>query len=305
MDNASLELYRVFYTCAKTGSLTKAAEQLHVTQPAVSHSIKQLEKSMGGALFSRAAKGVTLTREGKVLVEYIEKAFHFISLGEKKVAEMRQLLAGEVRIGAGDTLCKYILLPSLETFHSKHPAIKLKVTNRTTPESVELLKAGKIDFALVNLPLNDSHLEVKKVGEVHDCFIAGPGFESAKGRQISLEELLTFPLILLEEGSNSRQYVNQFIEQKGHKITAEIELGSLDLLVEFARIGLGVSCITREFVDTNHTALFEMDLAEPIPPREIGIVQLKNVPLSEAAQAFVQSFFSHSGSLSLDKSQPF
>nr|WP_205516847.1 LysR family transcriptional regulator [Paenibacillus sp. SYP-B3998] len=285
-----MDLYRVFYACAKTGSLTKAAGQLHVTQPAVSHSIKQLENIMGGALFSRASKGVTLTKEGNVLLEYIEQAFQIISLGEKKIAEMRQLLAGEVRIGAGDTLCRYILLPSLEAFYRKHPGIKLKVTNRTTLESVELLKKRKIDFALVNLPLDDIQLEVQKVVDVHDCFIAGPRFEHLQGRKISLNELLSSPLILLEQGSNSRLYVDQYIEQKGYKIVPEIELGSLDLLVEFARIGLGVSCIIREFVDRNQTTVFEIDLKDPIPPREIGIVKLKNIPLSEAAQMFVSTF---------------
>lgn len=291
VEHAPLELYRVFYTCAKEGSLTRAAEKLHVTQPAISHSIKQLEKSMGGALFSRVPKGVILTREGTVLLEYIEQAFHYIALGEKKVAEMRQMLAGEVRIGAGDTLCKYILLPSLESFHDEHPAIKIKVTNRTTPESIALLKDGTIDFALVNLPLTDPQLEVKKVFEVHDCFFAGPRFEHVRGRRLSLDEILSLPIILLEEGSNSRQYLNQFMLQKGYTLEPEIELGSLDLLVEFARIGLGVSCLTREFVDLEGSTLFEIDLAERIPPREIGIVKLKNVPLSEAASAFVHSFF--------------
>ncbi|NIK23195.1 DNA-binding transcriptional LysR family regulator [Paenibacillus lupini] len=119
----NLEWYRVFYWIAKTGSLSRAAEQLHITQPAVSHTIKQLESTLGGQLFFRTPRGVTLTTEGSVLLQYIEQAFHSVEIGEKAIAEMNNLNSGEITIGASDTLCKHYLLPYLEQFHKEHPGI--------------------------------------------------------------------------------------------------------------------------------------------------------------------------------------
>ncbi|MFM1653553.1 LysR family transcriptional regulator substrate-binding protein [Brevibacillus sp. B_LB10_24] len=140
-------------------------------------------------------------------------------------------------------------------------------------------------------PLNDTQLEIKEVVEVHDCFIAGPSFAQLKGRTISLSELLAAPLILLEEGSISRQYINRYFQRYGYDIVTEFELGNLDLLVEFARIGLGVACITREFIDYDRSPmLFELELEEQIPPRKIGIIKLKHSALSQAAQTFIDSF---------------
>src|SRR5258708_2004493 len=137
---ANLEWYRVFYHTARSGSFSKAAELLYITQPAISYAIKQLESTLGGKLFFRSSKGVTLTAEGEVLYQFIEQAFGFLTKAEQQIAEMHQLLRGEIRIGAGDTLCKHYLLPYLEAFNSSHPDIKIQVTNRTSRETVQLLK---------------------------------------------------------------------------------------------------------------------------------------------------------------------
>ncbi|OPA80310.1 LysR family transcriptional regulator [Paenibacillus selenitireducens] len=282
----NMELYQVFYITAKAGSLSKAATELFITQPAVTHSIKQLEAKLGGQLFFRTSKGVRLTAEGQVLFTYIEQAYHFILNGERKMAEMHQLTEGEVKIGAGDTLCRHFLLPHLQTFHEAYPQIKIQVTNRTTREIIALLKEGKIDIGIVNLPISDHQIDVQESLEIHDCFVTGEKYKHLSESPISLEYLLEHPMIMLEQGSSTRAYVDQFITSQGHTLKPEIELGSVDLLVEFARSGFGISCVIKEFIEAElmDHSLYEIQLKTPVPPRRVGIIKLKSTPLPAAAR---------------------
>ncbi|TBL67920.1 LysR family transcriptional regulator [Paenibacillus thalictri] len=287
--DVNLELYRVFYTISISGSFSKAAEKLYITQPAVSHAIKQLEEKLDVKLFFRTSKGVALTQEGEVLFQYIEQAFNFVKAAESKIGEMHNLESGEIRIGASDTLCRYYLLPYLETFHRDYPQIKLHVTNRTSPETIRLLQDGKIDFGLVNMPV-DAPVQVRAGMQVHDIMIAGAKYADLNGRILAFEALASYPLILLEEGSTTRRYFDQYARDSGLQFTPEIELGSLDLLVQLAKIGLGLACVTREFVQDELTRgdVFEVQLQKPIPPRQIGLVTLRDMPLSVAARRMVQ-----------------
>ncbi|MFD0676528.1 MULTISPECIES: LysR family transcriptional regulator [unclassified Paenibacillus] len=284
----NMEWYRVFYFTAKAGSLSKAAEELFITQPAVTHSIKQLESKLGGQLFIRTSKGVNLTAEGEVLFKYIEQAYHFISNGERKIAEMHQLVEGEIKIGAGDTLCRHYLLPHLQSYHEAYPSIKIQVTNRTTAETVTLLKEGKIDLGIINLPLaqTDNKINVQESIPITDCFVAGVKHKYLSETLISLEALLQQPIILLEKGSSIRTYIDTFAESQSLTIKPEIELGSIDLLVDFARSGFGIACVIKDFVshELAEGSLYEIRLKTPIPPRKVGIVTLKGTPLSVAAK---------------------
>ncbi|WP_152391683.1 LysR family transcriptional regulator [Paenibacillus guangzhouensis] len=282
----NMELYQVFYMTAKAGSLSRAAVELCITQPAVTHAIKQLEAKLGVQLFFRTSKGVRLTVDGQVLFTYIEQAYHFILNGERKMAEIQQLGEGEVKIGAGDTLCRHYLLPHLQTFHEAYPQIKIQVTNRTTREIIGLLKEGKIDIGIVNLPITDHQVEVQESVVIHDCFVAGEAFKQLAASPISLEYLLEHPIIFLEQGSSTRAYVDQFVASHGLVMKPEIELGSVDLLVEFARSGFGVACVTREFIaaELSNQTLYEIQLRTPIPPRRVGIIKLRSTPLPAAAK---------------------
>jgi LysR family cyn operon transcriptional activator len=287
---ANLEWYRVFYWVAINGSLSKAAEELYITQPAVSYAIKQLESSLGGKVFYRNAKGVTLTAEGEVLFKFIEQAYGFLTKAEQQIAEMHQLQRGEIRIGAGDTLSKYYLLPYLEVFHQSYPQIKIQVTNRTSRETIQLLKEGKIDLGIVNLPIEESQVQILETLELQDCFVVGDNYKELASHVLTLQELSKHPLILLEKGSSIRRFIDQFTQSHGITIQPEIELGSLELMAQFARIGLGISCVVKNFIneELKQSSLFEIQLQEPIPTRKVGIVTLSSMPLSAASHHFLQ-----------------
>lgn len=284
-----LDLYKIFCEVAKCESFSKAAKVLFMTQPAVSQAIMQLEEELGMRLFTRTPKGVILTNEGQILFEYANSAMNLISVGEKKLQESKNLMVGELKIGVGDTISRYFLLPYLEKFHNGYPNIKLKVVNRTTLELCTLLKSGEVDIAICNLPIRDSSLEVKELMEIHDVFVYGEKYKKDLSKYLTLEEIAKFPLILLEPKSNSRQYVEKYILSKGIRIKPEIELGSHELLLEFAKINLGISCVIREFSQEYLQAgvLYEVQTTEEIPKRSIGVCYLKSVSLSPASEKFV------------------
>lgn len=287
----NLELYKVFYYVVRSGGISKASQELFISQPAVSQSIRQLETKLGGKLFFRTPKGITLTPEGEVLYKYIEQGYNMILLAESKFSEAINLDAGEIRIGASDMTLKYFLLPHLEEFHKRYPKVRIKVTNGPSPETVACLKNGFIDFGVASLPLSDDNaVNVVDVMEIQDCFIANYKFGQLASKKVALAELTGYPVIMLEKNTSTRRYIDNFLSSYGISIFPEVELATSDLLVQFARRGLGISCVVRNFaeIDIENGSLFELDLVEKIPPRQIGIIKLKNTPLSAAAAKFIE-----------------
>lgn len=286
----NFELYKVFYNVVKEGKISAAAKKLYISQPAVSQSIKQLEEKLGGKVFFRTPKGIKLTSEGEVFFKYIEKAYSFITAGESKFQEMLNLEHGEIVIGAGDTLCAHYLLPYLEQFHKEYPHVKIKVTNRTSYETLDLLKGGSVDLGILNLPIKeDKHLEVIETLTLEDCFICGDKYYPNFTQKISLEQLSKYPLVLLEKRSNTRRFIDKIFSDNNIIVKPEIELGSVDLLVEFAKIGLGISFVTKNFIhdELDKQEVYEIKLKEKIPKRKVGVVTLKEVPLSSAGKKFL------------------
>lgn len=285
----NFELYKVFYLTAKLGSLSKAASVLYLTQPSVSHSIKQLENAFGVSLFARNPKGVSLTKEGSVLFSYIEQAYHLIGLAEEKMAAIKNLEEGVLKIGGSDSLCKHYLLPYLDSFHEQHPGIQIRLIHGTTPEIVSFLKEGKIDLGIVRMPVSDPQLNIKTGITIQDCFVAGPKYKEIIGKVITLERLMDYPIILFSRNSHSRIAITQFFLEQGFQLEPEFELGSVDLLIEFAKRGLGISLVTKEFAskELEEGSLFEISLDVELPPSRVDIITLKNVPVSKAGCAFI------------------
>lgn len=284
------ELYKVFYWAAKTGSLTQAAKALYLTQPSVSHAIKQLEDSFGLTLFYRNSKGVALTQEGSILYSYIEKSQILITIAEEKMAALKNLDSGELRLGGSDSLFKHYLLPFLEDYHQKHPGIKLHLNHGTTPETISFLKEGRIDVGVVRMPIVDEQIEVLKGIQLQDCFVAGNLYAELKGEVLSMKELLEYPIILFSRNSRVRMAITELFQSYGFEIKPEIEVGSVDLLIEFARKGLGISYVTREFVtrELEEGSLFEIRLDVKLPPSQVGFMMMRNMPLSNAARKFME-----------------
>jgi DNA-binding transcriptional LysR family regulator len=286
----NLEWYRIFLQTARHRNLTKAAVELHITQPSVSYAIKQMEEALGLKLFHRLSKGVELTEEGQALFEYVEQSFSMLDTAQKHLENLKQLNEGEIRIGASDYLIKHLLLPQLNTFHNTYPGIRIRLSHGKTPEITKRLKDGEIDCAFVHMPLHDPLLNIQTLATLEDCFVVGEAYQELANRPLSMKELSEQPLILFSPGSSTRVFVEQWFAAKGLSVIPDIELGSIELLAEFARLGYGAAFISRSFVqeDLQSGRLFELRLDDPLPPRSIGFAIRHDRKLSVAADQFVQ-----------------
>lgn len=281
----NLEYYKTFYYVAKTGSITQAASELAISQPAVSQSMKQLENLLGTKLFTRASKGVQLTAEGELLYQYVAKGCEQIFLGEQRLEQMLNLELGEIHIGASDMTLQFYLLPYLEAFHEKYPHIKVVVSNAPTPETLENLLDNKIDFGVVSTPFESKHgIEVMTVKEIEDVFVAGRRFLPYKNRMLDLQELERIPIICLEGKTSTRSYIDGFLLDNGVRIRPEFELATSNMIVQFALRNLGVGCVMREFAREylDSGTLFELRFNKIIPKRHFCVVINTKVPLSAA-----------------------
>lgn len=292
---SNLEYYKVFYYVAKCGSLTEAARELSISQPAVSQSLKQLEQQSGTKLFYRGGKGVKLTGEGELLYSYVEQGYEQILMGERRLAQMNNLELGEIRIGASDMTLKYYLLPYLEQFHEKYPAIKVIVSNAPTPETLNRLKEGRIDFGVISTPF-EAGKEIRSVPvrEIEDIFVAGRRFMQYKNKMLDFAQLEQMPLITLEGRTSTRSYMDDFLKGKGVFPKPEFELATSDMIVQFALRNLGVGSVVRDFAREEIEAgmLFELRFNQIIPKRHFCVVSDTSRPATAAAGELLKLIFS-------------
>lgn len=277
--NINLELYKIFCVVANTGNITKASEELMISQPAISKSIKNLEEQLGGDLFIRTKRGVILTEEGKEFYQYIKKAMEYIDNAERKFNDLINLDTGCIKIGIGSTLTKEFLIPFLEIFHEKYPKIDIKIINNITSNLLEQLKNGFIDLVIMTLDNQDySDFNIIKCKERNDCFVANPKYYDLTNKKLSLKDLNNYPLILQLSGSNTRNFLDDFAKENNVSLKPTIELANYSLVVEFAKLGLGIGYATKEFIksDLDNRDLFMLNIKENIPTRYISIVTAKN-----------------------------
>ncbi len=291
------ELYKVFYHVAATLSFSEAATQLHISQSAVSQSIHLLEEKLNSRLFARTTKQVKLTPEGAMLFSFVEQAYQFLKTGERNIQAVHSLTRGELRIAASDTLCRYYLLSYLKQFNELYPSIKINITNRTSPVCTELVRKGLADIGFVNLRQQvqlragepESKLSVTNLSVIHDVFVAGKDYYRLRESKLSIQELQEYPLLVLEKNTVTRSYFDALLKRYNVSLTPEIELGSIDLLIDLAQIGLGIAFAPREYmaVQLAQEQLFILAISENIPPRYLGAVTNSTVPLPVAAQKFM------------------
>ena len=269
--DVNYELYKVFYFVA------------------VSQSIKVLEKKLGQTLFIRSTKKVQLTPEGEILFKHIEPALNLIRKGENQLLEANSLNGGQLRIAASDTICRYFLVPYLNRFHSAYPNVHIKVTNSTSIECARILETGQVDFIITNYPnsgLSNTH-NIRVIQEFHDVFVANPEHFPLKGKKVSLQELQACPIMMLDRKSTTSEFLHNLFQKSHLDLVPEIELSSNDLLIDLARIGLGIAFVPDFCIPEEEKNLYILDLAEKLPARQLVVACSENLPISQAARHFM------------------
>lgn len=286
-----LNLYHIFYTAAQCGSITNAAQKLYISQPAVSKAISRLEASFPGPLLNRSSRGITLTPDGEILYRRLDAAFRAIRQGEELILQNEALGVGQLSIGVSATLCKYILLPYLERFLRKNPHVQLSISCQSTYETISALEDGRLDIGLVGKPerLGNS-LTFQPLRTVSDIFVSTEDYLSGLRRRCEQNRLFSqATLLLLDKNNITRQYVDRYLILQGISGEQQIEVTTMDLLIDFAKIGLGAACVIKEFVERElkDGSLVIFPTAEPIPSREIGFSMSGSRPLTPAMRKFL------------------
>lgn len=284
------ELYKVFYHVASTLSFSEASKQLFISQSAVSQSIKVLEKKLDQTLFIRSTKRVQLTPEGEILLKHIEPAMNLIKKGENQLLEANTLNGGQLRIGASDTICRYFLVPFLQEFHNQYPNIHIKVTNRTSIECARLLENGLVDFIITNYPNSglSNTQNVQVIQDFSDVFVANEEHFPLRGKCLSLKELQTYPILMLDKKSTTSEFLHNLFQKQQLDLVPEIELSSNDLLIDLAKIGLGIAFVPDFCIPKKGSTLFSLELEESLPKRQLVIVHNETLPVSQAAKQFME-----------------
>ncbi len=286
------ELYKVFYHVATTLSFSEASRQLYISQSAVSQSVKTLEKKLGTPLFIRSTKSVQLTPEGETLLRHIEPAIQLIRQGESNLMEAGSLGGGQLRIGATDTICRYLLIPYLNQYHKLYPKVHIRIINQTSLKCVDLLESGQVDLIVTNYPNSrmGNREQLQVISEFHDVFTASRShYPQLENRRVSLKEIQNYPILMLDRHSTTNEFLHQMFRKEQLELIPEIELDSNDVLLDLATIGLGLAFVP-EYCLTDHEKLFPITLAEEMPSRKVVLATAGNASITQAAREFVQLF---------------
>lgn len=295
-----LNQYYIFYTVAKCSNFSAAARQLYISQPAVSKAVARLEEELETALFYRIPRGVRLTDAGEILYRQLETAFHAIEAGEEQIRRNEAAGSGHLSIGVSTTLCKYVLLPYLRQFIQENPHVKINISCQSSYETIAGLENGTLDIGLVGESDRLKNLTFQSLQSISDVFVCTGqyldqlGKLSVRGKKQEIlqpEELLNHAtLLLLDQNNITRQYVDQYMLKNHISAEQRIEVTTMDLLIDFARTGLGVACVIRDFVEKElkEGSLVLFPAREPIPSRQIGFAYSKKAPVSKAMERFLQ-----------------
>lgn len=293
MEN--LSYYHIFYTAAKTGNISRAAEELFISQPAVSKAIKNLEQQLNTTLFLRKSRGVSLTREGELLYRHIASAFSSIEEGELQLRRNRELEVGHLQIGVSTTLCKHIMLPLLQQYIRKNPHVAITINCLSSAETTSRLLENKLDLGLVAETNAVRHLAFTPLSHLSYTFVASPSYlDNLKLREKvdhTKQSSLFFKaatLMLMDEGNISRQHLEHYFQDHSIETGQILETSNMELLVEFARIGLGVACVIRDLVemDIKNGTLIEISLEQNISQRTVGFAYSQESVFNPSAEKF-------------------
>lgn len=278
--NINLEAFKIFYTVATKKSISKAAEILFVSQPAVTWQIKTLEAELGTTLFIRTKHGVELTHEGSALFEYVKNGVESFQNGINMLENLKNLDHGFIHIGASTTVSKFVLMPYLAKFHELYPKIDIQIVNTLTENLLSELRHGNLDMLILNFPMKEGRdLNSIKVMDVEDIFVGNKKYYELTGGKVTLDALNNYPLLFQKLPSNTRAYLDQYLKDNQVKLSPKMEIVSFNLIMDFVKNGFGIGYATKEFIadELKNQEVYEIEATPKVPKRYIAIVTMKKV----------------------------
>ena len=289
----SYDRYRIFYYVAKYGNISQAAKVLLSNQPNLTRIIKNLEGELGCTLFARTSRGMKLTPEGQRLYDHVRIAVEHIEAGEAEINENRSLHRGTIFVAASEVALRCLLLPVLKKYRTLYPGVHIRISNHSTPQAIAALKDGTADIAVVTTPTaHSASLVETKVKTITEVAVCSPFFSALTNRPVSLEELLTYPLISLGTDTKSFEFYSEIFTSHGLPYQPDIEAFTADQILPMVESGLGVGIVPQDFIRPSDNVCV-INLAEPLPPRSVCLVKRKDQPLSVAAKELEKMLVEH------------
>lgn len=273
--NINLELYKVFYHVAKNESISRAANELSISQPAISKSIKTLEEQINTNLFIRKRDGVELTEAGETIYKKIKEAMDLIGSAENDLEVLTNMESGIINIGASKTILHEFLMPYIKSFHNKYPKISIRIFTDKTSDLIRKSKMGLIDVIFTNLPYNlPREYEIFKLMDLHDCLVANDSFSEYKNKKLQKKDLENLPLLILTKGATTRIRFDDYCFENNIKVSPTMEFGSNTLIKEFTEAGFGIGLLTEEHVkgELDNNKLFKLNIDLPLKEKYLGMV---------------------------------
>ena len=238
---------QVFHAVARLLSFTKAAELLHMTQPAVTFQIRQLEEQFDTRLFNRAHNRVSLTEAGHVAYEFAETIFEKYSEMENAIYDITGSISGSLTLGASTTISEYMLPALLGDFNAKNPEVLLRLRVSNTDGIVSMIENNVIDLGVVEGPVTNKNLLVERCREDELVVVVPPDHDFAQQQSVNIKDVLDDSFICREEGSGTREVVSEYVKAQGlgkHALKACLELGSPESIKGAIEAGMGVSILS-------------------------------------------------------------
>ena len=288
MNNINLNLYRIFYTVAKSNSLIEAANKLYISQPAISKDIKKLEEELNTKLLYRKNNGIILTKEGEEFVKYLNMAFGILNVGEEILKQKNDLSSGTLAIGCPSHISSLFLMEIIQEFKKVYPSIKIEIMSASTKQLLELLEEHVVDFIIdTSIPDTEyNNLETKLIKKFDSIFIS-----NKKLKIKSLKELENKDWILPFSYSSVRKNINEIFKQHEMTINASIELDITDLIIDAVKRDLGIGYVIKDSVkeELNNKTIYEINTNINLPKTSIYLINIKG-QLTKADKIIIKDF---------------
>ena len=284
-SDINLNLYRIFYEVAKYENITKAAENIYLSQSAISKAIKRLESELNTKLFIRNKGGVILTDKGKELLYFVEKSHNNLVIAERTMKETENLERGKLSIGMPSNVGTFYLFDKVIDFHNKYPNIEITIVTGGTSKLLSLLDSHEIDFVVDTFPIHDlkDGMEVKELLEVENCFVKK---KNSKFNNIKTNKNLEkYPLILPIKGTENRNNLDLYLNKNNINVNNVLNIHTSEMILSFTKKDLGIGYLIKNLVDDE---LEILDI-KGLPKTKIGIVYDKKY-LTTAPRRFIQMY---------------
>lgn len=297
-NNINLNLYKIFYDVAKSGSISKASKNLYISQPAISKSIKKLEEELNVQLFHRGLNGVELTDKGKRLLYFVEKSFNNLIIAERDMIETENLQRGKLSIGMPSNIGSFFLFDKIIEFHKRFPNIEITIITGSTNKLLSLLDSYSVDFVIDTSPIkvNDNNIIIKELKEVNYCFFVHKNTKIFDYTKVtSIKDLEKYPLILPIPGTANRNDLEDLLVENNVHIDNVINIHTSEMIIPAVKKDLGIGYVIYDLVekDVENGELAILNIKEPLPTVMINLLYDKSY-LTVSSKKFINDYIDSS-----------